>query len=212
LLPTFLAAAIAVAPLAAWGQEVSVLALFRQRALLVIDGQRRLLHAGETSPEGVRLIEANSEEAVLEAAGRRWRQRLGSHIGSTFAPARHAAVQVWPDANGMYAVIGSINSYPVDFIVDTGATFISMSRQVARRLGIDYQVRGEPAVASTAAGLARVYMVRLDSVKIGEIELHGVAAAVHDSDFPRQVLLGLSFLDRVDLRRAGKALELRRRF
>lgn len=194
------------------GPKITVLGLFKDKAIVVIDGHRRLLRTGRRSPEGVALITANSDRAVIEFAGRRATYRLGQHIGSTFSAPQLPAVRIWPDQSGTYSVVGSINRYPVDFVVDTGATFISLNGREARRLGIDYRVVGTPGRSTTASGYARIFIVSLKRVKVGEIELRDVPAAIHDGDFPQQVLLGMSFLKRVDMRRAGEALELRRKF
>jgi len=199
-------------PAAGGGPKITVLGLFKDKAVVVIDGHQRLLRDGQRSPEGVTLISANSTEAIIEYAGRRATYRLGQDIGSTFSSPQRSAVRIWPDRSGTYSIVGSINRYPVDFVVDTGATFVSLNRREAQRLGIDYQVDGTPGRSATAAGYSRIFLVMLNRVKVGEIELRNVRAAIHDSDFPKQVLLGMSFLARVDMRRAGQALELRRKF
>jgi len=189
-------------------QKVSVVGLFKDKAIVVIDGKRRLLRAGDTSPEGVTLVSADSKEAVLEIDGERRSYGLGGHIGGSFTPPERPTVRIWPTPNRMYAVVGSINGYPVDFVVDTGATLVSMSGREAKRLGIDYRVVGEPSMSSTAAGVSRIYLVNLDRVRVGDIQLRNVRGAVHDGDFPAVVLLGMSFLGRLDIRRDGDVLEL----
>ena len=192
--------------------KITVLGLFSNRSLITIDGKQRLLRAGESSPEGVMLISATSREAVIEVDGHRDTYRLGTHIGSSFKSPEQPAVQLWPSVNGMYTVVGSINGYPIDFLLDTGATFISINEPQARRMGIDYRVRGEVAMASTASGTTTIYIVDLARVRIGEIELTNVKAAVHDGAFPAIALLGMSFLNRLDMKRDGKMLELKRKF
>ena len=193
-------------------EKITVLGLFKDKALVEIDGKRRLLHAGEPSPEGVKLISADSEQAILEVDGQRATYHLGSHIGSNFAAPESPTVRIWPTTNKMYEVIGSINGYPVKFLVDTGATFISMNANEARRLGIDYRIVGEEAVSSTASGYAKIYLLQLARVRVGDIQLRNVNAAVHDGDFPEVALLGMSFLSRLDMNREGDVLELRKKF
>ena len=121
-------------------------------------------------------------------------------------------VQIWPDAYGMYSIIGNINSYPVTFLVDTGATLIAMNKNEARRLGLDYLVIGTPSQASTASGVVNTYHIKLKKVRVGDITLTGVDATVIDGNFPTEVLLGNSFLNRLDMRRDGKMLELKQKF
>ncbi|RKZ35766.1 MAG: TIGR02281 family clan AA aspartic protease, partial [Gammaproteobacteria bacterium] len=145
--------------------------------------------------------------------GKQDKYALGTRIGTTFAaPAKQPVVQIWPTSRGMYEVTGSINGYPVKFLVDTGATLIAMNAPQARRLGIDYRVVGEPGLSSTASGIAKTYAVKLDRVRVGDIQLKDVDAAVIDGNFPTEVLLGNSFLNRLDMKREGKALLLRKKF
>ena len=192
--------------------KITVVGLFKDTAIVVIDGKRRLLRSGDTSPEGVTLISATSTEAVLEVDGERKRYGLGGRIGGSYAPPEQATVRIWPTPNRMYLVLGSINGYPVDFVVDTGATLVSLSGREARRLGIDYRVVGTPGRSSTASGIDEIFLVNLDRVKVGDIELRNVRGAVHDGDFPPATLLGMSFLGRVSMRQVGQVLELRKKF
>ena len=205
---------LALSPLAAWAVDsVRVLGLFSGKAVVQLDGRQRLLRAGQTSPEGVRLVSANAREAVLEINGKRGTYTLGSHISSSYAApeGRELSVQIWPDAKGMYTVLGSINGFPVRFLVDTGATTIAMNAAEARRLGLDYRVVGEPGLASTASGVVKSYSVVLDRVKVGDIQLRNVRAGVIDGSHPEVVLLGMAFLGRVDMARKGQMLELKTR-
>lgn len=192
--------------------KITVVGLFKDTAIVVIDGRRRLLRSGDTSPEGVTLVSASSTEAVLEVDGERKRYTLGGQIGGSYAPPEQATVRIWPTPNRMYLVVGSINGYPVDFVVDTGATLVSLSGREARRLGIDYRVVGTPGRSSTASGIDKIFLVNLDRVRVGDIELRNVRGAVHDGDFPPATLLGMSFLGRVTMRQEGQVLELKKKF
>ncbi len=203
--------ALACAPAARAVATLKVVGLFQDRAVLVIDGRQRLLRAGQTSPEGVTLIRADATEAVLEIDGERHRYGLDAGISSTFAPPpARATVPIAPDAAGMYFVDGSINGFAVRFLVDTGATTVAMNRHQARRLGLAYRLDGVEGTTSTASGIAKAYSLRLERVRVGDIELRDVAAVVIDGDHPTEVLLGNSFLGRVDMVREGRLLELRR--
>lgn len=192
--------------------KISIAGLFKDTAIVVIDGTRRLLRSGDTSPEGVTLISATSKEAVLEIDGEQKRYGLGGQIDGSYERPARATVRIWPTPNRMYAVLGSINGYPVDFIVDTGATLVSMSGREAKRLGIDYRVVGTPGHSSTASGIAKIYLVNLARVKVGDIELRNVQGAVHDGDFPPATLLGMSFLGRLNMNQNGQVLELQKKF
>ncbi len=192
--------------------KITVVGLFKDTAIVVIDGTRRLLRSGDTSPEGVTLISATSAEAVLEIDGEQKRYSLGGQIGGNYARPERATVRIWPTPNRMYLVVGSINGYPVDFVVDTGATLVSLSGREARRLGIDYRVVGTPGRSTTASGIETIYVVNLDRVKVGDIELRNVRGAVHDGNFPPATLLGMSFLGRLNIRQDGQVLELQKKY
>ncbi len=192
-------------------QKLAVIALFKDKALVEIDGRQRMLTRGSGSPEGVLLVSADSQEVVLEIDGRRETYRLGQHIASRFKTAAQETVRIWPDPAGMYAAQGSINGKPVEFLIDTGATQVAMNRNEARRLGIDYRASGIEAATHTASGIARSYQVTLREVRVGDIALTAVPASVIDGDFPKQLLLGNTFLNRVEMRRDGEMMELRKK-
>jgi len=181
-------------------------------ALVEIDGKQRMLVTGNTSPEGVSLISADSGEAVIEINGTRNTYVLDSRISGTYSkPTGIRTVTITPDKQGMYWVNGAINDVQMRFVVDTGASLISMNRQEAGRIGIDYKKEGVETVSNTAAGLDRVYVIRLKKVRIGDIVLRDIYAAVHDDDFPGVTLLGNSFLNRVDMEREGRILKFKKK-
>ncbi len=193
-------------------EKISIHGLFKNKAIVEIDGKQRVLSVGKKSPEGVSLISANSKEAVLEINGERGTYKLGSHIGSKFKRSTGGKIStIAPDANGMYWVSGSINGFQVSFVVDTGATLIAMNKHQARRIGLNYKLEGKQSVANTASGLSKIYIMNLDKVKVGDIEVQDVKGSVHDSDFPKVILLGNTFLNRVNMKREGKLLQLQDR-
>ena len=189
--------------------EINVVGLFKDRAIVELDGVQRILAPGKPTPEGVVLISANSREAVIEINGIKKTYTLGRHISNRFAgPTGQKTVTIAPDTAGMYFVSGSINDFQVDFVIDTGATYISMNEHQARRLGLDYKMTGKKGVISTASGLGKIYVVKLAKVRVGDIVLTDVQCAIHDGDFPQQVLLGNSFLGRISMKRDGRLLKL----
>lgn len=106
--------------------DIQVMGLYRGKAVLSVDGKRRVLARGERSPEGVTLIDSNSNQAVLEMKGRRSTHVLGSRISTAFTERQSKRVSIYRDSRGTYTTIGSINGMPVNFLVDTGATAIAM--------------------------------------------------------------------------------------
>ena len=193
-------------------EKINVLGLFKDKAIVKIDGKQRILVVNKASPEGVLLVSANSREAVLEIEGKRKAYTLGAHIGSKFKKARGGKTStIAPDSNGMYWVSGSINGFQMSFIVDTGATLISMNKHDARRIGLNYKLEGRVSSANTASGVSKIYIMKLDKVKVGDIEVRDVEGAIHDSDFPKVALLGNTFLNKVSMKREGKLLQLESR-
>ncbi|MEW5755099.1 MAG: retropepsin-like aspartic protease [Pseudomonadota bacterium] len=194
--------------------DIVIQGVFTDKALLQIDGNKRMLSVGQTSPEGVKLISAGGDAIEIEVNGRRSVQQMGAalSITSDYAERKSEDVRLWPDARGMYTTEGAINGMPMKFIVDTGATLISMNRSDARRLGIDY-LKGRPISLSTASAIETGYMVSLSTVRVGAIQLHNVDAVVHqNASFPPQALLGMSFLGRLDMQREGAELRLKKKF
>lgn len=198
--------------LAAAATQVNVVGLTSGKAVLVINGGKpRTMSVGETSPEGVKLIAADSSRVVVEIEGRR--RELGMGQGASVAgngPGPQTAT-LYANQAGHFFGPGSINGGGVTFLLDTGASSIVLSSTDARRLGIRYQ-DGQPLPAQTAAGVVRAWRVSLDTVKIGGITLHGVEGMVMDGDAPPVALLGMSALNRLDMRRDGLVMTLIRKY
>ncbi|HEY4658088.1 MAG TPA: TIGR02281 family clan AA aspartic protease, partial [Gemmatimonadaceae bacterium] len=182
------------------------------KAILLIDGARRVLTTGETSPEGVKLIATDTREetAEIERDGRRQVLTLGV-VASALVPEGKGRVMLFAESNGHYHTDGLINGKAVRFLVDTGATAVALSGAAAERIGIDYRRNGRPGIAQTAAGMVRTYNLTLFSVQVGEIVLYNVEAGVIEGNFPTEVLLGMSFLGQLDMKRDADKMELRQR-
>ncbi len=212
-----LSLALLLCPLGGNAADVQVIALTNGKATVVIDGGKpRTLDSGQSSPEGVRLISATSDSAVLEIDGQRRTMALGtSYRAAPSAPGASAIgsrVVIAADSAGHFLVSGIINNAAsIRFLVDTGATVVSISAVDAARAGINY-LAGTRALTQTANGVTAVYRVKLDTVKVGDITLHNVDAAVHTSGQLPIGLLGMSFLNRMEMKRDGAALTLTRRY
>ncbi len=107
---------------------------------------------------------------------------------------------------GHYVAEGEINGKPVTFLIDTGATQIALSRDLARELDLDLNSR---VTLQTANGVASGYATRLDSVRLGSIVMHNVGAVVTNGIDDDVVLLGMSFLQRLEFTQAGGKLILK---
>jgi len=107
---------------------------------------------------------------------------------------------------GQYVADGEINGERVTFLLDTGATQVALSTPLARALRLK---PGPSVTLQTAAGPARGYTVRLDSVRLAGIEMRNVGALVSDGMDPGLVLLGMNFLKRLEMVQRGDQLVLR---
>ncbi|MFV3368970.1 retropepsin-like aspartic protease family protein [Pseudomonas sp. NY15435] len=182
--------------------QVRVVGLFPGAAVLNIDGQRKLLKVGQTGPEGVQVVSADSHKAVLRIGGVEQTYELSREYNDAgyAAPTARAETSIARGTGGHYWVAGTINNQNAQFLVDTGATSVAMNEGQARRLGLDYRASGTPMMASTASGTVKGWRVTLNSVKLGGVEVLGVEAAVLEGDFPTDILLGMSYLNRVGWR------------
>jgi aspartyl protease family protein len=110
---------------------------------------------------------------------------------------------------GHFNTVGQINGKAVSFMVDTGATKVSMSESEASRLGVDYKA-GTRGLAETANGRVAVYAVTLSSVRVGDVEVANVEALVLPASMPH-ILLGNSFLTRFSMKRENEVMRLEKR-
>lgn len=188
--------------------NIVVQGLFTNKAVVSIDGKRHILAVGETSPEGVKLVSADSRGAVLEVDGREGTYQPGSAVSTTFAKPETSTETVFKNSAGMYMTYGSINGRSVHFLVDTGASAISMNADQASQLGIQYDKIGKPASVSTASGFVKAYRLQLRTVSVGQITQKNVEAFVIDGKHPGPILLGMTFLGRLNVEHNGNAMKL----
>ncbi len=191
--------------------NIVVVGLFSDQAVVEINKKQRLLKVGIASPEGVTLISANSRRAILEKDGVIETYQLGTRISTNFSPpVEQTVVSLWP-TNGMYTTVGSVNGYSVDFLVDTGASAIALNAATARRLDLDY-LSGKKIGVKTASGIEIAYHVILDEVQIGGIKLYNIRAMVLDGEQPERALLGMTFLEQLNIERKDERMDLKKKF
>jgi aspartyl protease family protein len=195
-------------------EEINVVGLSSGKAVVQVGNapRPRVLRDGDMLTGGIKLIKATPESALFEINGKRRSLGLGSSQVSNGRSNFNASssVTLVADTRGHFFTTGSINGSLVQFLVDTGATMISLGVADARRIGVNY-LQGERGLSRTANGVAKVYRVKLESVKVGDITLNNVDALVHESEMP-YVLLGMSFLHRLEMRQAGTDLTLTKRY
>ena len=107
---------------------------------------------------------------------------------------------------GHYLAEGEINGRRVTLLLDTGATWVALPLALGRELGLK---RGAAVTLQTANGPAVGYQTRLDRVRLGPLELRDVAAVMSDGLDAEAVLLGMSFLQRVEFTQRGGKLILK---
>jgi aspartyl protease family protein len=196
---------------AALGQTVSLSGSLGGKALLMIDGAPRTLAVGQAA-QGVKLVSVSGGDAVVEVGGRRITLQLGSaqvNLGGAASAGAGSKIVLTAGSGGHFVTQGSINGKAVNFIVDTGATHVALSQSVAEQIGLNFR-SGQRSMGQTANGPIVAYRVTLDSVRIGDVLVYNVEAAVLPAGM-EQVLLGNSFLTRFQMKRENDILTLDKR-
>ncbi len=205
-----LAFLLIIASTAADATTVRVIALFTDKALLEVDGQQKVVNKGEIF-SGVFLQSASGRGAVVVIEGKTMDLELNRTIAGNFKKREKISLRIVPNTHGMYFTKGTINGKSTNFLVDTGATHVTMSGREARSLNIDF-IKGIRSYAQTAAAVVPVWQVKLDSVEVGGIKLNNISATVIEGDHPAEVLLGNSFLRHTRIEQAGSVLEISKRY
>ncbi len=195
---------------AASAADISVIGLFPGKAVLVIDGASpKTYSVGSTLSQGVTLIAADGSSATINDNGKRQKIAIGEYV-SARASSGPATTILNADGRGHFIAQGQINGGTIRLLVDTGATMVSLPAADATRLGINYR-HGRKGSVNTANGIAPAYLVKLDTIKIGDIELNQVDALVQENGLSLP-LLGMSFLNRIDMQRSGDQMVLTKRY
>lgn len=192
-------------------EKIHLQGLFSNKAVINIDGQNRVLSIGQTSPEGVTLLSVGQDNATLKFDNVTRKYGMDTEIGTDYQVPKFVEEKYYADDNGMFLVIGTINSLAVRFLVDTGASSISMNKAQAAQLGIDYRLNGEVTGVSTASGYVKAYRVKLKSVSLGKITQKNVEALVIDGRHPGPILLGMSFLGNLKVEKTANSLLIKQR-
>jgi aspartyl protease family protein len=211
LLPALVLALAAGSSLA---QSVALSGMSGSKALVVIDGSApRFMSAGQTQ-QGVRLVSLLDDTAVFEIEGKRQTLRVGDAPVSVGKGAPAGAggqrIVLTADSRGHFMPQGQINGKTVQFMVDTGATGIGIGEAEARRIHLKFE-QGQRVQLNTANGSANGYLIKLDSVRLGDVVVYDVAAIVTPQPMP-YVLLGNTFLTRFQMQRTNDQLTLEKRY
>lgn len=201
--------------LAPWGaahaQSVALAGMLGSKALLVVDAHPpRAVGAGDEF-QGVKVIAITKEEATVEVKGARRTLRLGEapvSVGGR-SGASGKRITLIADSRGHFVNSGTINGQVMQYMVDTGASTVAIGRSDADRMGLKYQ-NGQPVRMGTANGIAQGWRIKLDSVRIGDVEVFGVEATITSQPMP-YVLLGNSFLNEFQMTRTNDQMVLEKR-
>ena len=193
---------------------INVVGLFPGKAVVAVDGAApRSIGVGE-SIAGYKLLSVGVDSASFLVGGKRQTIALGSYLGGkesvNRANGRTNAI-LSANSRGHYMADGTVNGVPTRFLVDTGATLVILSSNEATRLGVAYR-QAPQAMARTANGAVSYRIVKLDRIKVGDVELNNVEAGVMEGGYDGPALLGMSFLSRTEVSRDGQNMVLTKRF
>lgn len=200
--------AVAAASVALDASRIEVEALMTNTAVLKIDGQRKMLKVGDTVA-GVTLIAAYSQTATIEVDGKQVVLGISRRIGTHYEQPSNRVVTIKRNAMLQYHTTASINGRSIQVLVDTGANVVAMNTGDAASLGVDYR-SGELASVETASGRVKAWIVQIGSINVGGIEVNNVQASVLEGSFPATVLLGMSYLQHVNMQEKNGTLSLTR--
>jgi aspartyl protease family protein len=188
--------------------SVELEALLGKTAVLMINGERKTLRAGD-SFGGITLVAVQPTAVTLDMDGQTQTVGLSQRVGTSFTEPEERVVTIARDAMMQYQTNATINGRNTLVLVDTGANTVAISSDQARAMNIDYSA-GTPSRVETASGMTLARAVVLQSVNVGGIQVDNVPAMVVDGAFPATVLLGMSFLRHVKLQEHNGILSLSR--
>jgi len=193
-------------------KSVALTGILGNKALLVVDGGAPKAVEAGSSYQKVQVVSVKDGEAQVRIGGQPLTLRLGespvSVTGGTLPSSNTGRIVLMANPQGHFLTSGMINGKSTRFLVDTGATTVSMGMSEARKLGIDYS-KGRAVRMGTANGVAQGWYVQLASVRISDVELRNVDAVIGAGEMP-YVLLGNSFLNSFHMTRIGPQLTLDR--
>ncbi|MDQ7048310.1 MAG: TIGR02281 family clan AA aspartic protease [Enterobacterales bacterium] len=195
--------------------QIRVLVLFKNAAMIEYQGQQKLLRNGQTFRD-IKLISADSHKAKFLIDGNKLtlglhQNKIGGNVYSVEAKTPSKLLQIPRDNTGMFRKAGFINGVQVQFLIDTGASQVAMNETTARLVGLQYQLKGYKTQVSTASGNSSAWVIKLNKVQLGDFVVNQVEALVIQGDGPAEVLLGMSFLQKFSIHHDGQMLKISRR-
>lgn len=187
--------------------EIVVEALLPGLAVMQIDGKRVTLREGQRKG-GVLLVSSDAQSALVEIGGKQQQLRVSQRISGQFNEPQQRSISIPRNDQMQYLTIAELNNVRLAVIVDTGANIVALNSKDALAVGIAKD-EGVAAMVQTAGAVVPARRVVLDSVTVGGIRVDGVMATVIDGDQPSVALLGMSFLQHVQMQEQGGILTLR---
>ena len=195
------------------GPQVALSGVAGGKALVIIDGAPpKFLSIGQAVGV-VKLLSVDGDSATVEMDGKRQTLQVGGapvSVGKGRAGGGGQRIVLTADPSGHFLPQGQINGKSVQFLLDTGATTVAMGAADAKRINLKYE-HGQKVRMNTANGTSTGYLIRLDSVKVGDVVAYDVEAVVSPQPMPF-VLLGNSFLNRFQMQKTNDQLTLEKRF
>jgi len=188
--------------------HIEVEALFPNAAVITVAGQRKMMRVGDTF-QGVTLLASYSRTATLVYEGEEMVLGISRRIGTNYQEPQDTSVKITRNTNLQYRTTARINGRNAEVLVDTGANIVAMNSTHARNLGVDSST-GKASQVETASGVVSARLVTLRSVSVGGIRVQNVQASVIEGTFPATILLGMTFLQHVDIQEEDGVLSLTR--
>ena len=191
--------------------QITVTGLFPNKAVVQIDGGTlQTLSVGQKTSTGVTLLSVDRDSATFDIQGKRATLKMGQQRAPSSTTSA-ASVVLSADTRGHFVTDGQINGVPIRFIVDTGATVVSIPAGEARRMALDFR-KGQMVTINTANGTTAAYRIKLDTVRVGDVSVNNVDAVVMEAASLQAALLGMSFLSRMNMKREGDTMTLTKRY
>lgn len=210
-MPHFIALLLLVLSGVAAAADVALIGVIGDKAaVLALDGgDPKTVKVGQKW-NGIEVISVQRDQATVEIDGKRRVLARGQHYRGSAEPSGRESVTLAADGQGHFFADGAANGIALRFMVDTGASVVVLSAADAGKIGIDWR-KAPRMVMQTANGNTLAYLVKLDRLKVGAIQVSNVDAVVTEQGMD-VALLGMSFLNRVEMRRDGSTMTLVRRF
>lgn len=195
---------------AAHATDIGVVGLFPGKAILVVDGGApKTYTVGSAIGSDAKLVDADRETATVIVNGKRQVLVMGQTVHRS-SGGNSNSVTLSAGERGHFIAPATVNGVSINMMVDTGASLVTLPATDAVKMGLNYKA-GRMGRSSTAGGIVPTYLVKIDSIKVGDVELNQVDAAVIEQGLSVP-LLGNSFLNRMEMRRDGDHMTLTKKY